>query len=276
MEITLELIVFTVLALFIGVSAILAVTTRRILRAATYLLFVLFGTAGIYFQLNYSFLGAVQLLIYAGGITVLYVFSILLTSSQGDKAEDLKGYKLFVGLGAALASLGHLPLDNAPPRLPALAFRARRAARADHRPRADEQRKIRLHPAVRGDQPAAAGLHRRRHPHRAQTLKNTTMIHMEYYLIVSTVMMFVGIYGFVTRRNLLAMLISVELILNSVDINFVVFNRFLFPEQLEGFFFALFAIGISAAETAVAIAIIINIYRNIRNIGARSLREMKW
>ena len=80
----------------------------------------------------------------------------------------------------------------------------------------------------------------------------------------------------VTRRNLLAMLISVELILNSVDINFVVFNRFLFPEQLEGFFFTLFAIGISAAETAVAIAIIINIYRNLRNIGVKSLREMKW
>ena len=106
MEITLELIVFTVLALFIGVSAILAVTTRRILRAATYLLFVLFGTAGIYFQLNYSFLGAVQLLIYAGGITVLYVFSILLTSSEGDKAEELKGYKFVAGLAATLAGLG--------------------------------------------------------------------------------------------------------------------------------------------------------------------------
>jgi len=88
---------------------------------------------------------------------------------------------------------------------------------------------------------------------------------MEYYLVLSTIMMFVGIYGFVTRRNLLAMLISVELILNSVDINFVVFNRFLFPEQLEGFFFTLFAIGI-----------IINIYRNIRNIEVKSLREMKW
>ena len=95
---------------------------------------------------------------------------------------------------------------------------------------------------------------------------------MEYYLVLSTIMMFVGIYGFVTRRTL----ISVELILNSVDINFVVFNRFLFPEQLEGFFFTLFAIGISAAETAVAIAIIINIYRNLRNIGVKSLREMKW
>ena len=86
---------------------------------------------------------------------------------------------------------------------------------------------------------------------------------MEYYLIVSTIMMFVGIYGFVTRRNLLAMLISVELILNSVDINFVVFNRFLFPGQLEGFFFALFAIGIS-------------IYRNLRHIQVKDLKKLKW
>ena len=106
MEITLELIVFAVLAIFITVSAVLAVSTRRILRAATYLLFVLFGTAGIYFQLNYSVLGAVQLLIYAGGITVLYVFSILLTSSEGDKAEELKGYKFVAGLAATLAGLG--------------------------------------------------------------------------------------------------------------------------------------------------------------------------
>ena len=101
------------------------------------------------------------------------------------------------------------------------------------------------------------------------------MVQMELYLVVSTFMMFVGIYGFFTRRNLLAMLISVELILNSVEINFAVFNRFLFPGQLEGFFFALFAIGVSAAETAVAIAIIINIYRNMKNIQVKNLNEMK-
>ena len=101
------------------------------------------------------------------------------------------------------------------------------------------------------------------------------MVPMEYYLVVSTFMMFVGIYGFFTRRNLLAMLISIELILNSADINFAVFNRFPFPGQLEGFFFSLFAIGVSAAETAVAIAIIINIYRNIRNIQVKNLNEMK-
>lgn len=61
-------------------------------------------------------------------------------------------------------------------------------------------------------------------------------IHMEYYLVVSTIMFFAGIYGFITRRNMLAVLISIELILNSVDINFAVFNRYLFPDQFEGFF----------------------------------------
>ena len=101
-------------------------------------------------------------------------------------------------------------------------------------------------------------------------------IRMEYYLVLSTIMMFAGIYGFFTRRNLLAMLISVELILNSADINFAVFNRFLSPGELEGFFFAMVAIGISAAEAAVAIAIIINVYRNIRNIQVRNLKELKF
>ena len=100
-------------------------------------------------------------------------------------------------------------------------------------------------------------------------------LHMEYYLVISTIMLFAGLYGFITRRHLLAVWISIELILNSVDINFAVFNRYLFPEQMEGFFFTLFAIGVSACETAVAIAIIINIYRNIRNIQVKNLSEMK-
>ena len=265
MEITLELIVFTVLAVFTAVSAVLAVTTKRILRAATYLLFVLFGTAGIYFQLNYSFLGAVQLLIYAGGITVLYVFSILLTSSQGDKSEDIKGYKLFVGLAATLLSLGVC-----------LYVTLRHDFMPSHFVHGELDVQTIGHALMSSGKYGCWPASSAESSSHANAKKSTTMIHMEYYLVLSTIMMFVGIYGFVTRRNLLAMLISVELILNSVDINFVVFNRFLFPEQLEGFFFTLFAIGISAAETAVAIAIIINIYRNLRNIGVKSLREMKW
>lgn len=102
------------------------------------------------------------------------------------------------------------------------------------------------------------------------------MIHMEYYLIVSAIMFFAGIYGFFTRRSTLTILISIELILNATDINFAVFNRFLFPGSMEGYFFALFSIAISAAETAVAIAIMINIYRNIRSIQVNRLDDLKW
>ena len=99
---------------------------------------------------------------------------------------------------------------------------------------------------------------------------------MEFYLLVGAVMFFAGVYGFITRRNLLAMLVSLELILNAVNVNFVVFNRFLYPEALEGFFFTLLVIGVAAGETAVAIAIIINVYRNIRNIQVRNLKELKF
>lgn len=102
------------------------------------------------------------------------------------------------------------------------------------------------------------------------------MISIICYLIVSTIMLSAGIYGFFTRHNLLAMLISVELMLNATDINFAVFNRLLYPNGQEGYFFALFSIAISAAETAIAIAIMINIYRNIRSIQVDKLNKMKW
>ena len=84
-----------------------------------------------------------------------------------------------------------------------------------------------------------------------------------------------GVYGFVTRRNMIAMLISLELMLNSVDINFVVFNRFLFPGEMEGMFFSLFAIALAAAETALAITIIINVFRVSENIDVRDVNKMK-
>ena len=101
-------------------------------------------------------------------------------------------------------------------------------------------------------------------------------IPLEAYLIVSTIMFFVGVYGFLARRNLLTILMSLELMLNAVDMNFAVFNRILFPGQLDGFFFTLFIIVISAAETALAIAIIIDIYRNVKNIFVDDINKMKY
>ncbi|MDR1273327.1 MAG: NADH-quinone oxidoreductase subunit J [Odoribacteraceae bacterium] len=107
MDISIQETVFFLLATVIVLFSILTVTTKRILRSATYLLFVLFATAGIYFQLEYSFLGAVQLTIYAGGIIILYVFSILLTNQQADeRLEKLKNSKVAAGIVAAVAGAG--------------------------------------------------------------------------------------------------------------------------------------------------------------------------
>ena len=277
MEITLETVVFYFLAVFISVCSILTVTTRHMVRSATYLLFTLFGTAGIYFLLGYTFLGSVQIMVYAGGIVVLYVFSILLTSGEGDRTTKLKRSKLLAGLGATVGgaiivvfitlkhkflvttdlvpleinikTIGHsmLSSDKFGYLLPFEAV------------------SILLLACIVGGLVIA----------RKRSIQ-LIMIHMEYYLIVSAIMFFAGIYGFFTRRNTLAILISIELILNATDINFAVFNRFLFPDGMEGYFFALFSIAISAAETAVAIAIMINIYRNIRSIQVNKLDELKW
>ena len=71
------------------------------------------------------------------------------------------------------------------------------------------------------------------------------------------------------------MLMSVELILNSANINFVVFNKYLFPEMIQGYMFSLFVIGIAAAEAAVAIAIILNVYRNLKDIDVEHVSTMK-
>ena len=96
-----------------------------------------------------------------------------------------------------------------------------------------------------------------------------------FYLIPSLIMFCCGLYGFLTRRNMIAILISLELMLNAVNINFVVFNRFIYPGELEGMFFSLFAIALAAAETALAIAIIINVFRVSENIDVDDVTKMK-
>ncbi len=94
-------------------------------------------------------------------------------------------------------------------------------------------------------------------------------------ITVSTIMFFVGAYGFISRKNLITMLMAIELMLNAVNINFVAFNRYLHPENMQGHFYSLFIIAIAAAEAAVAIAIIINLYRNLHSIDVEDVNKMK-
>lgn len=104
-------------------------------------------------------------------------------------------------------------------------------------------------------------------------MSDVPLIHI---LFLSTALFFIGMYGLFTRRNLITILMSVELMLNSVNINFVAFNKYLYPDQLGGVFFTIFIITIAAAEAAVAIAIIINLYRSHHSIDVESTEEMKW
>ncbi|MBR1889947.1 MAG: NADH-quinone oxidoreductase subunit J [Alloprevotella sp.] len=99
-------IMFFILAALILFSSIACVLTKSILRAATYLFFALVGTAGIYFILGYTFLGAVQLMVYAGGVVVLYVFAILLTRGRKDQLSQNTKTKIFASALLSLAGLG--------------------------------------------------------------------------------------------------------------------------------------------------------------------------
>lgn len=99
---------------------------------------------------------------------------------------------------------------------------------------------------------------------------------LSHILILSSALFFLGVYGFFVRRNLITILMSVELILNSVNLNFVAFNQYLFPHQLEGVFFTLFIITIAAAEVSLAIAIIINLYRRFNTIDIDDTNTMKF
>lgn len=102
-----------------------------------------------------------------------------------------------------------------------------------------------------------------------------TTIPVSHLLIFAALMFFTGMYGFLTRKNLVTMLIGIELMLNAVNINLVVADRYLYPQQTDGLFFAIFVIAVAAAEAAVAIAIFINLYRNIRSVDVEKANEMK-
>ena len=96
-----------------------------------------------------------------------------------------------------------------------------------------------------------------------------------HMLFIGAALFFIGIYGFLTRRNLITMLMSLELVLNSVCLNFIAFNRFVWTDRLDGLFFTVFIIAIAAAEAAVAIAIIIHLYRSHGSIDVSSAEDMK-
>lgn len=110
-----EQIIFYVLAALIVFCSAMAVTTEKIIRSAVFLLFVLLGTAGLYLLLDYHFLMAVQIAVYAGGVMILFIFAILLTNRPGENIKKEKPIRMFLaGIVAfsGLAICGHIIFYN--------------------------------------------------------------------------------------------------------------------------------------------------------------------
>jgi NADH-quinone oxidoreductase subunit K len=95
-------------------------------------------------------------------------------------------------------------------------------------------------------------------------------------LTLTSILFFIGVYGFLTRKNLITMLLAIELILNASAVNFVVLNTYLFPDMLQGVVFSIFIIAVAAAETALAVAIIINLYKLVASVEVEDTETLKF
>lgn len=102
------------------------------------------------------------------------------------------------------------------------------------------------------------------------------VIGLEHYLAVAALLFCLGVYGLLTKRNLVAILMSIELMLNAVNLNMVAFSRFITPDAFVGQLFAVFTITVAAAEVAVGLALIFSIYRDRATTSTEELDWMKW
>lgn len=102
------------------------------------------------------------------------------------------------------------------------------------------------------------------------------MIPLSYYLTLSAILFGIGLIGVLLRKNAIAILFSVEIMLNSANLNLVAFSKYITPSQASGQMFALFVMAIAAAEVAVGLAIILMIYRNMQSIDLDKLNIFKW
>ena len=102
------------------------------------------------------------------------------------------------------------------------------------------------------------------------------MIPLWMYLVVAALLFCIGVYGVLARRNAVAILMSVELMLNAANINLVAFWRYLAPENMSGQAFAAFVFVVAAAEAAVGLAIVISVYRNRRSVIVEDVNLLKW
>lgn len=104
---------------------------------------------------------------------------------------------------------------------------------------------------------------------------NLNHLPLHFFVLLSTVLFAIGLYGLISRRNAIAVLMSIEIVMNAANLNFVAFWRYLHPQSLEGVVFVLVTITVAAAEVAVGMAVVLSIYRTLRTVNVDEVAQMR-
>ena len=263
---SIEPIAFWGLAVVLLASSLAVVLTRNLFHSVLYLALSLTATAGVFLSLDAEFLAAVQLLLYAGGVVTIAVFAIVVTERLvGDRITQTSRQILtgFILSGALLVALLAV-FRRSPLTVPA----ARGDRRSHARDRAEPAHELRA--ALRAAGRAVPGRAGRRALLREAGRLSMTL---QAYLTLAAMLFCIGLFGVITRRNTIGILLGIELMLNAVNINLVAFARFL--GDVSGMVFTVFTICITVAEVALGLALVILIFRVRRTAVADHLDLLK-
>ena len=276
-----ETLVFYLLSGLAIVTSALVIGQRNPMYSVLLLVASFGALAGLYIQLDAPFVAVAQIIIYAGAVMVLFLFVVmLLNAPQEDAAEWDRTHPLrqpaFARFGALLALLlvvqlvwalltaaGTRRLRGGPCRVGNGQLCAGARTDAVHRLRVRVRSDVDSDP--RGDgrrgRPCAAG-------------RRPTVIPLGHYLIVSAILFSIGTAGVFLRRNLITILLSIEIMLNAVNLSFVAFGRQL--GSYDGQIITFFVIAVAAAEAAVGLAIIIALYRHRESLNPDAFTSLRW
>ena len=263
-------IAFYLMAVAMVGAAVRLVTTKNVVRAALFLAIVLGATAGMFILLLAEFVAWVQVLVYIGAMVVLLLFGVMLTRAPIGRESDLDNDSSWVPALVAVFLLGAL-VGHAQRRLRLRGDRLRPDPAHGRRGRLDLRR---LRDPVRGHLGAAAGrAGGRRRPGPKRLRRDDRAMMLNQFLLLAAVLFCIGVYGVLARKNGVLVLMSIELMLNAVNINLIAFGAF--RDNVIGQVFALFVIAIAAAEVGVGLAIVLLIFRNRANIDLDQADLMK-
>ena len=266
-------VTFLILAAITIAGTAAAMALRNLVHCVLALTLGFAGLSALYLQLGAQFVGLTQILVYVGAVAILAVFAIMMTQHPTQTSESIFSSSWFSGgLIAALvfAVLGWaIHSSNLPS---GVAMPQRAGCRPAHRRRPDAP----LCSATGDHGPAVdRRADRRRDPRHARKAE-VCMSSLTSYLLLSALLFSIGLAGALTRRNAILVLIGIELMLNAANLNFIAFWRYgPHPEALTGVMFAIFSIGIAAAEAAVGLGIILAVYRHSKTTDLDQMNSMK-